>query len=66
MDFYQIVQTDLTVRLGANQKNITDIIKHKRFVVDKRILTYHAVFVKDITSTRPHVTMSSYQLVVCK
>ncbi len=32
MKFYQITQIDLADRLGVSQKNISDILKHKRFV----------------------------------
>lgn len=32
MDFYQITQTDLAARLGVSQKNISDILKRKRFI----------------------------------
>jgi len=32
MEFYQITQTDLADRLGVSQKNISDILKRKRFI----------------------------------
>lgn len=32
MDFYDITQTDLAKRLGVSQKNISDILKKKRFI----------------------------------
>lgn len=32
MDFYDITQTDLANRLGVSQKNISDILKRKRFI----------------------------------
>jgi len=32
MEFYQITQIDLADRLGVSQKNISDILKRKRFI----------------------------------
>ncbi|BDZ30919.1 transcriptional regulator [Lactiplantibacillus sp. WILCCON 0030] len=32
MEFYQITQVDLADRLGVSQKNISDILKRKRFI----------------------------------
>lgn len=32
MDYYDITQTDLAKRLGVSQKNISDILKRKRFI----------------------------------
>lgn len=32
MDYYGITQTDLAERLGVSQKNVSDILKRKRFI----------------------------------
>ncbi|EEW67109.1 putative addiction module antidote protein HigA [Lactobacillus helveticus DSM 20075 = CGMCC 1.1877] len=32
MEYYDITQTDLAERLGVSQKNISDILKRKRFI----------------------------------
>ena len=32
MEFYRITQIDLADRLGVSQKNISDILKRKRFI----------------------------------
>lgn len=43
MEFYQITQTDLAERLGVSQKNISDILKRKRFISEVLALRIEAV-----------------------
>lgn len=43
MDFHQITQTDLAARLGVSQKNISDILQHKRFVTEVLALRIETV-----------------------
>ncbi len=43
MDFYQITQTDLAARLGVSQKNISDILKRKRFITEVLALRIETV-----------------------
>ena len=43
IDFHQITQTDLAARLGVNQKTISDILQHKRFVTEVLALRIETV-----------------------
>ncbi|WP_125582294.1 HigA family addiction module antitoxin [Levilactobacillus cerevisiae] len=43
MAFYEITQTDLAARLGVSQKNISDILKRKRFISEVLALRIETV-----------------------